>query len=92
LVSLAAAEGQACLQVSDSGRGIAPPQLAHVFQLARPAAGARRRQSGLGIGLALVRHLAHAHGGRVEAASEGLRRGSRFTVWLPLARSTKASR
>lgn len=91
-VSLAPAEGQACLEVTDSGRGIAPQRLPHVFELARPAAGARRRQSGLGLGLALVRHLAHAHGGRVEAASEGLRRGSRFTVWLPLARSTKAPR
>lgn len=83
---LAAADAQACLQVRDSGRGIAPEQLPQVFDLVLPPPGKRRRQAGLGIGLALVRQLVLAHGGHVEATSEGLRRGSRFTVWLPLTR------
>jgi two-component system CheB/CheR fusion protein len=83
---LAAADALACLQVRDSGRGIAPEQLPQVFDLVLPPPGKRRRQAGLGIGLALVRQLVLAHGGHVEATSEGLRRGSRFTVWLPLTR------
>jgi two-component system CheB/CheR fusion protein len=85
-VVLAAADAQACLQVRDSGRGISAERLPQLFDLVLPAPGKRRRQRGLGIGLALVRQLVLAHGGHVEAASEGLRRGSQFIVRLPLAR------
>src|SRR5262249_57822812 len=44
-----------------------------------------RSQGGLGIGLTLVRHLVELHGGRVEARSEGLGKGSEFVIWLPVA-------
>jgi two-component system CheB/CheR fusion protein len=78
-------EAHAALQVHDTGRGIAPPALAHVFDMFNQGdLGTARRHGGLGIGLALVRHLVLAHGGRVHAESPGLEQGSLFTVMLPL--------
>ena len=71
--------------ISDTGDGIEPEQLPQLFKIfARGKRSAKRNQSGLGIGLALVRRLAEMHGGRVEAESEGPGKGSRFTVRLPL--------
>jgi two-component system, sensor histidine kinase len=70
--------------VRDTGIGIAPDALPHVFDLFRqcdPAA--LRSRSGLGVGLALVRALVELHGGSVRAESAGLGRGSEFTVSLP---------
>lgn len=73
------------LDVSDDGRGIDPEFLPLIFDLFGQADGhALRHKDGLGIGLALVRQLAEAHGGRVQAYSEGSGRGTRFSVWLPL--------
>jgi PAS domain S-box-containing protein len=70
--------------VTDTGRGIEPSLLPYVFEPFRQAEGASRRtHTGLGLGLAIVRHLVELHGGRVEATSAGLGRGSTFTVWLP---------
>ena len=70
--------------VTDSGRGIEPALLASVFEPFRQAEGASRRtHTGLGLGLAIVRHLVELHGGRVGAASPGLGAGATFTVWLP---------
>jgi signal transduction histidine kinase len=70
--------------VTDSGRGIDPALLPHVFEPFRQAEGpSRRTHTGLGLGLAIVRHLVELHGGRVEAASPGLGQGATFTVWLP---------
>ncbi|WP_157271366.1 CheR family methyltransferase [Azohydromonas aeria] len=83
-VSLRQDGGVAELRVRDTGRGIAPEMLAQVFGMFRQAEPAARRQGGLGIGLALVRSLVHAHGGRVRVESAGLDRGACFTVELPL--------
>ena len=76
--------GQAVLCVKDNGRGIAPDQLPHVFDLFRqvpcPAA---RRTGGLGVGLALVKSLVELHGGSVAAFSDGPGTGCEFVVRLP---------
>jgi signal transduction histidine kinase len=78
-------ENEATVRIRDSGIGIAADVLPHVFDLfvqANPSS--RHGDQGLGIGLALVRSLVECHGGRVSAASAGLRRGSEFTVRLPM--------
>ena len=77
---------EARVEVTDNGIGIAPEFLPHVFERFRQADGTTTRQyGGLGLGLAIVRALAELHGGRVEADSEGLGRGARFTLTLPCA-------
>src|SRR6185369_14941893 len=82
----------AVLRVSESGQGIDPTFLPHVFEMFRQADGSnRRRHGGLGIGLALVRQLVQLHGGTIEAESDGPGKGSRFTVRLPLIHEPLAS-
>jgi PAS domain S-box-containing protein len=72
------------LQVKDNGIGIAPEFLPHVFdRFTQADTSAARRAGGLGIGLALVRHIALLHGGQVRADSAGPGRGATFTVDLP---------
>jgi signal transduction histidine kinase/CheY-like chemotaxis protein len=86
-LSVAAQDGHLRLTVEDNGIGIASEMLPRVFNLFEQAArSADRAQGGLGIGLALVKNLVALHGGTVSADSEGLGRGSTFTVCLPAAR------
>jgi len=71
--------------VSDTGQGIAPAFLPHVFDRFRQADQRTTRQhGGMGLGLAIVRHLVELHGGSVFAASPGEDQGSTFTVRLPI--------
>ena len=73
------------ISVADSGAGINPDFLPYVFERFRQADGSTTRaHGGLGLGLAIVRHLVELHGGVASADSEGLGRGATFTVRLPL--------
>jgi signal transduction histidine kinase/CheY-like chemotaxis protein len=77
--------------VSDTGAGISPDFLPHVFDRFRQGqTGTTRSHGGLGLGLSIVRHLAELHGGTVTAASPGLSRGATFTVTLPRTATTAA--
>ena len=83
-VELLPIEGQTCLRVQDNGVGIDPCFLPHVFDRfsqGRPADATGLR--GLGLGLAIVRELVEAHGGTVQAHSEGAGHGATFTITLP---------
>lgn len=72
--------------VKDTGEGISADFLPHVFVPFRQAdATTARRHSGLGIGLAIVRHLVEVHGGKVSASSEGAGQGATFRVVFPLS-------
>jgi PAS domain S-box-containing protein len=83
-VALQAAEGGIDLVVADTGSGITPEFLPHVFDRFQQAdAPMTRRVGGLGLGLSIVKHLVELHGGRVEVRSEGEGKGSTFVVRLP---------
>jgi PAS domain S-box-containing protein len=84
-VQLRRASGQIEIVVSDTGGGIAPEHMPRLFQRFGQVDGSStRRHSGLGIGLALVRHLVDLHGGTVNAFSAGPGLGATFTVTLPV--------
>ena len=81
---LAGAGSQVAMTVADTGQGIRPEFLPHLFERFRQAdSSTTRAQGGLGIGLAIVRTLVELHGGSVEAASPGEGQGATFTVRLP---------
>ena len=91
-VSVSIRPGEAAVEVAvaDTGRGIPREFLPFVFDRFRQADSTfTRRVGGLGLGLAIVRHLVDLHHGDVSASSEGRKRGSTFTVRLPLARKTE---
>jgi PAS domain S-box-containing protein len=86
-------DSSAEIVVSDTGIGIKPEFLPHLFERFRQGdAGTSRENSGLGLGLAIVRHLVELHGGTVSAASAGPDQGSTFRVRLPImiARADRA--
>jgi signal transduction histidine kinase len=73
------------VRVTDTGQGISPDFLPFIFERFRQAdTTSTRKQKGLGLGLAIARHIVELHGGTIEAASPGEGRGSTFTVTLPL--------
>ena len=83
--SIVRADDEMQVTVADTGQGIEPAFLPHVFERFRQAdATAARQQGGLGLGLAIVRQLVELHGGTVHAASEGNGRGATFTIRLPI--------
>ena len=81
-VSVEADAQIACVEVSDSGRGIAPENLEHVFERFFRA-DPNGHAAGTGIGLTIARSIARAHGGDLTAASEGTDRGATFSLTLP---------
>jgi len=84
-VSLSREQSSFQIQVSDTGQGINSELLSHVFDRFRQAdSSTRRRFGGLGLGLSIVKYIVEAHGGTVEAASEGEGKGSTFIVYLPI--------
>jgi len=83
-VALTREGDEARLDVIDTGQGIDPQTLPHIFELFRQSEQLSRPHGGMGIGLALVHQLVELHGGRIEVHSDGVGKGSRFSVWLPL--------
>jgi signal transduction histidine kinase len=71
------------IRVRDEGEGIDPQFLPHVFERLRQADGATKR-AGLGLGLAIARHIVELHHGEITAESEGPGKGATFTVTLPV--------
>ncbi len=84
-VALRPSGSKAVLQVSDSGQGISPEFLPFVFDRFRQFDNSTvRQQAGLGLGLAIVRHLVTLHSGLVAVESDGIGKGSTFTITLPV--------
>jgi PAS domain S-box-containing protein len=85
-LGLTCEDSEAVIEVHDTGRGIERDFLPHVFDRFRQAdASTTRKHGGLGLGLAIVRHLVELHRGRVSAESDGSAQGATFRVRLPLA-------
>jgi PAS domain S-box-containing protein len=86
IADVVTSEDHVQLIVTDTGQGIAPEFLPHVFEPFRQGESTSiRTYGGLGLGLAIVRYITEAHGGRTFASSEGLGRGATFVVELPRA-------
>ncbi len=83
-VSLGCRASRIVLSVRDTGRGIEPEMIPHIFDRFWQGGGARR-QGGLGLELTIVRHLVEAHDGTVRVESPGEGKGAVFTVDLPMA-------
>ncbi len=91
-VRLDCIDNQAQIQITDMGKGISPQFLPYVFEsFCQEDSKTTRQFGGLGLGLAIVRHLTELHGGTVTAASPGEDLGATFTVKLPLLTSSDAT-
>jgi len=89
-IDLTCVESTVRLTVSDTGDGISPEFLPYVFDRFRQAEGSiSRKQGGLGLGLAVARHLVELHGGTIRAESKGIGKGAVFSVDLPLAQERR---
>ena len=87
-VTLKKVEGSAELAIRDTGTGISPDFLPHVFERFRQADGTlKRRYGGLGLGLSIVKNLVEMHGGTIVAESDGDARGTCFTITFPVIQS-----
>jgi len=92
-VTLAASSEQMILSVRDTGQGIDPEFVHHLFERFRQEdPSATRQHGGLGLGLSIVRHLVELHGGVVRAESEGQGKGATFTVELPVQTGARVQR
>lgn len=81
------------LTVSDSGEGISPTFLSHVFEPFRQGDGSTtRRHGGLGLGLAIVKQIVDAHGGTITVSSRGVGQGATFIVEIPISSSSSEAR
>jgi len=84
--------GNVVIKISDNGSGIDPDVLPYIFERFRQADNSYSRSiGGLGLGLAIVRHLLQLHKGAISAESSGTGQGAAFTVTLPIAAETKAA-
>ncbi|GAB3454459.1 hypothetical protein GCM10027321_05790 [Massilia terrae] len=91
-IAASCADGHAVATVDDDGDGITPEFLPQIFELfTQGPRSLARSEGGLGVGLNVVRNLVGMHGGRVTATSDGMDRGSRFTVVLPLSDDAPAA-
>jgi two-component system, chemotaxis family, CheB/CheR fusion protein len=89
-ITLEIVDQSALIRVRDNGLGIAPGMQSRIFELfVQDARAADRSEGGLGIGLALVRHLVNLHHGAIEATSDGAGKGTEFVVSLPLLPKAK---
>jgi PAS domain S-box-containing protein len=92
-VSVGLRGSEAYMVVADTGRGIEPGFLPHIFEKFRQAeTSTTRAVGGVGLGLAIVRSLVELHGGKVRAESDGAGRGACFTITLPLASAVRTGR
>ena len=82
-LSLRRSDGTMKISVTDEGEGIDPSFLPHVFERLRQADNSAKR-AGLGLGLAIARHIIDLHQGHITAESEGLGKGARFTISIPV--------
>jgi len=82
----APAAGGVNISVQDTGAGIPPAELERIFERFYQVDASRGPKRGTGLGLAIAREIVTAHGGKISATSEGVGKGSTFTVWLPVGK------
>lgn len=87
-ISLDSTDSQAVITVTDTGKGIQPEFIPHLFESFRQEdTSITRQHGGLGLGLSIVKYLVDAHGGTITASSEGEGKGATFTITLPLLKT-----